>query len=167
MISEELERGFYLPPELWRRQCGRVQCCSSESRLSESRLGHIRAGFQAHHRRSRLHSMPTAAIVADIISLLNKHLNALISKGEPLLGFLDSWMYGNGFGGINDFTSRACSNPGRGTDGFSVQDRIASLVSTRSTFPDNAVLETRKIMPKLRCQYLKAQTYYLKQAISL
>jgi hypothetical protein len=52
--------------------------------------------------------------VAGIISLLNDYL---ISKGQPPLGFLNPWLYGEGRAGFKDITSG--SNPGCGTDGFS------------------------------------------------
>ncbi|KAH9000929.1 peptidase S8/S53 domain-containing protein [Lactarius hatsudake] len=53
-------------------------------------------------------------IVAGVISLLN---DWLISIGHPPLGFLNPWLYGRGFQGLNDITSG--SNPGCGLDGFS------------------------------------------------
>ncbi|KAF8263394.1 hypothetical protein EI94DRAFT_1741004 [Lactarius quietus] len=55
-----------------------------------------------------------APTVAGIISLLNDHL---ISKGKPLLGFLNPRLYGELLPGFNGITSG--SNPGCGTDGFS------------------------------------------------
>ncbi|KAF8267312.1 subtilisin-like protein [Lactarius quietus] len=55
-------------------------------------------------------STPT---VAGIISLLNDYL---ISKGQPPLGFLNPWLYGEGLASFNDITSG--SNPGCGTKGF-------------------------------------------------
>ncbi|KAH9055021.1 subtilisin-like protein [Lactarius vividus] len=56
-------------------------------------------------------STPT---VAGIISLLNDYL---ITNGRPPLGFLNIWLYDDGFAGLNDITYG--SNPGCGTDGFS------------------------------------------------
>ncbi|KAH9026301.1 peptidase S8/S53 domain-containing protein [Lactarius deliciosus] len=53
-------------------------------------------------------------IVAGVISLLN---DWLISIGRPPLGFLNPWLYGRGFQGLNDITSG--SNPGCNLDGFS------------------------------------------------
>ncbi|KAH9035784.1 subtilisin-like protein [Lactarius pseudohatsudake] len=55
-------------------------------------------------------STPTAA---GIISLLN---DFLISEGKNPLGFLNPWLYGGGFRGLNDI--RSGSNPGCNTDGF-------------------------------------------------
>ncbi|KAH9026300.1 peptidase S8/S53 domain-containing protein [Lactarius deliciosus] len=55
-----------------------------------------------------------APIVAGVISLLN---DWLISIGHAPLGFLNPWLYGRGFQGLNDITSG--SNPGCGLDGFS------------------------------------------------
>ncbi|KAH8984902.1 subtilisin-like protein [Lactarius akahatsu] len=55
-----------------------------------------------------------APIVAGVISLLN---DWLISIDEPPLGFLNPWLYGRGFHGLNDITEG--SNPGCGLDGFS------------------------------------------------
>ncbi|KAH8982702.1 subtilisin-like protein [Lactarius akahatsu] len=54
------------------------------------------------------------AVVAGIISLLN---DWLIMTGQEPLGFLNPWLYGRGFRGLNDITEG--SNPGCGTDGFS------------------------------------------------
>ncbi|KAH8987735.1 subtilisin-like protein [Lactarius hatsudake] len=62
-------------------------------------------------------SAPLAAnlqVVAGIISLLNDYQ---LSKGRPVLGFLNPWLYGTASQGFNDITSG--SNPGCGTDGFS------------------------------------------------
>ncbi|KAF8268737.1 peptidase S8/S53 domain-containing protein [Lactarius quietus] len=56
-------------------------------------------------------STPT---VAGIISLLNDYQ---LSKGRPALGFLNPWLYGDGFAGMRDIATG--SNPGCGTDGFS------------------------------------------------
>ncbi|KAH9026297.1 subtilisin-like protein [Lactarius deliciosus] len=53
-------------------------------------------------------------IVAGVISLLN---GWLISIGQPPLGFLNPWLYGRGFQGLNDITEG--SNPGCNLDGFS------------------------------------------------
>ncbi|KAH9015938.1 subtilisin-like protein [Lactarius deliciosus] len=53
-------------------------------------------------------------IVAGIISLLNDYL---ITGRRPPLGFLNIWLYQDGFVGLNDIISG--SNPGCGTDGFS------------------------------------------------
>ncbi|KAH8994722.1 subtilisin-like protein [Lactarius hatsudake] len=53
-------------------------------------------------------------VVAGIISLLN---DWLIMTGQEPLGFLNPWLYGRGFQGLNDITEG--SNPGCGTDGFS------------------------------------------------
>ncbi|KAF8257382.1 subtilisin-like protein [Lactarius quietus] len=55
-------------------------------------------------------STPTAA---SIISLLNDYR---IFKGEPPLGFLNPWLYGDGNVGFNDIKSG--SNPGCKTEGF-------------------------------------------------
>ena len=55
-----------------------------------------------------------AQAAASIISLLNDHL---LSTGRPSLGFLNPWLYGRGFAGLNDVTSG--SNPGCNTLGFS------------------------------------------------
>ncbi|KAH9062602.1 subtilisin-like protein [Lactarius deliciosus] len=48
-----------------------------------------------------------------IISLLN---DWLISTGQRLLGFLNPWLYGRGFRGLNDIAEG--SNPGCNLDGF-------------------------------------------------
>ncbi|KAI9462798.1 subtilisin-like protein [Lactarius psammicola] len=56
----------------------------------------------------------SAPTVAGIISLLNDYL---ISNGRNPLGFLNPWLYGVGFAGLNDITYG--SNPGCNTDGFS------------------------------------------------
>lgn len=53
-------------------------------------------------------------VVASIISLLN---DWQLSRGLNPLGFLNPWLYGTGFLGLNDITSGA--NPGCKTDGFS------------------------------------------------
>ncbi|KAH9059476.1 subtilisin-like protein [Lactarius deliciosus] len=53
-------------------------------------------------------------VVAGIISLLN---DWLISTGQRPLGFLNPWLYGRGFRGLNDITEG--SNPGCNLDGFS------------------------------------------------
>src|SRR6266702_208023 len=66
------------------------------------------------HPASSTQLTASAQIVAAIISLLNDYL---ISKGEPPLGFLNYWLYGDGLAGLNDITSG--SNPGCNTDGFS------------------------------------------------
>ncbi|KAH9025521.1 subtilisin-like protein [Lactarius pseudohatsudake] len=54
-----------------------------------------------------------APIVAGIISLLNDYR---ISRGRRPLGFLNPWLYGTAYAGLNDITSG--SNPGCNTDGF-------------------------------------------------
>ncbi|KAH9041354.1 subtilisin-like protein [Lactarius pseudohatsudake] len=56
----------------------------------------------------------SAPVVAGIISLLNDYQ---LSKGRPVLGFLNPWLYGTASQGFNDITSG--SNPGCDTDGFS------------------------------------------------
>ncbi|KAH9062451.1 subtilisin-like protein [Lactarius vividus] len=53
-------------------------------------------------------------VVAGIISLLN---DWLILTGQEPLGFLNPWLYGRGFRGLNDITEG--SNPGCNLDGFS------------------------------------------------
>ncbi|KAH9008580.1 subtilisin-like protein [Lactarius deliciosus] len=55
-----------------------------------------------------------APVVAGIISLLN---DWLISTGQRPLGFLNPWLYGRGFRGLNDIT--VGSNPSCNLDGFS------------------------------------------------
>ncbi|KAF9645510.1 subtilisin-like protein [Thelephora ganbajun] len=55
-------------------------------------------------------SSPTFAAV---VSLLN---DARITAGLPSLGFLNPWLYTEGFKGLNDIVSG--NNPGCGTDGF-------------------------------------------------
>jgi hypothetical protein len=52
--------------------------------------------------------------VAGIISLLNDYR---ITINEPPLGFLNTWLYGDGRRGLTDITSG--SNPGCNTDGSS------------------------------------------------
>lgn len=42
--------------------------------------------------------------------------DARISAGKPPLGFLNPWLYGKGYAGLNDITSG--NNPGCGTEGF-------------------------------------------------
>ncbi|KAF8266364.1 peptidase S8/S53 domain-containing protein [Lactarius quietus] len=54
-----------------------------------------------------------APTVGAIISLLNDYR---ISHGKPPLGFLNPWLYGSGFEGLNDITFG--SNPGCKTKGF-------------------------------------------------
>ncbi|KAH8985669.1 peptidase S8/S53 domain-containing protein [Lactarius akahatsu] len=56
-----------------------------------------------------------APVVPGIISLLN---DWLILTGREPLGFLNPWLYRRGFRGLVDITES--SNPGCGTDGFSV-----------------------------------------------
>ncbi len=51
---------------------------------------------------------------AAIISLLNDYL---LSRGNPPLGFLIPWLYGDDLAGLNDIISGF--NPGCDTDGFS------------------------------------------------
>ncbi|KAH9161794.1 subtilisin-like protein [Lactarius sanguifluus] len=53
-------------------------------------------------------------VVAGLISLLNDYQ---LSRGRPVLGFLNPWLYGSARQGFNDITSG--SNPGCDTDGFS------------------------------------------------
>jgi tripeptidyl-peptidase-1 len=70
--------------------------------------------------------------VAGIISLLNDYL---ISKGESPLGFLNPWLYGEFYSGLNDIKSG--SNPGCGTDGFPAiigWDPVRSSTSYPSIF---------------------------------
>ncbi|KAH9010242.1 peptidase S8/S53 domain-containing protein [Lactarius pseudohatsudake] len=55
----------------------------------------------------------SAPTVVGIISLPNDYHP---SKGEPALGFLNSWLYSFGLPGLNDITLG--SNPGCRTDGF-------------------------------------------------
>ena len=56
------------------------------------------------------HCVQTASA---IISLLNDYQ---ISEGRPPLGWLNPWLYGEGYLGFNDITEG--SNPGCGTEGF-------------------------------------------------
>jgi tripeptidyl-peptidase-1 len=48
-----------------------------------------------------------------VVSLLN---DARIAAGLPSLGFLNPWLYAEGFKGLNDIVNG--TNPGCGTDGF-------------------------------------------------
>jgi len=48
-----------------------------------------------------------------VVSLLN---DARIAAGLPSLGFLNPWLYAEGFKGLNDIVGG--NNPGCGTDGF-------------------------------------------------
>ena len=48
-----------------------------------------------------------------MVSLLN---DARIAAGLPSLGFLNPWLYSQGYKGLNDITSG--NNPGCGTQGF-------------------------------------------------
>ena len=71
--------------------------------------------------------------VAGVITLLN---DFLISKGEPPLGFLNLWLYSEGYEGFIDITLG--SNPGCDTSGFNAiegWDPVCSarLVSSFST----------------------------------
>ena len=50
---------------------------------------------------------------AAVVSLLN---DVRIAAGLPTLGFLNPWLYAEGFKGLNDIVNG--SNPGCGTDGF-------------------------------------------------
>ncbi|KAI9443522.1 hypothetical protein H4582DRAFT_1791459, partial [Lactarius indigo] len=60
--------------------------------------------------------------VASIISLLN---DFLLASDEAPLGFLNSWLYSQGFAAPNDITSG--SNPGFNTKGFSAVDGSNSV----------------------------------------
>jgi hypothetical protein len=42
--------------------------------------------------------------------------DARINAGKPPLGFLNPWLYGIGYAGLNDITLG--NNPGCGTEGF-------------------------------------------------
>ncbi|KAH9158670.1 peptidase S8/S53 domain-containing protein [Lactarius sanguifluus] len=66
------------------------------------------------HKCSDARASVSPPIVAGIISLLN---DWLISTGQAPLGFLNPWLYGRGFQGLNDITEG--SNPGCNLDGFS------------------------------------------------
>jgi len=48
------------------------------------------------------------------VALLNDYR---VASGKPPLGFLNPWLYGKGFAGLNDITQG--TNPGCDTDGFS------------------------------------------------
>ena len=48
-----------------------------------------------------------------MVSLLN---DVRIAAGLPSLGFLNPWLYTNGFNGLNDIVGG--NNPGCGTEGF-------------------------------------------------
>ena len=65
--------------------------------------------------------------VAGIISLLNDYR---ISKGDPPLGFLNTWLYGRGRDGLQDIKDG--SNPGCDTLGFPAMEGWGSC-SSRQT----------------------------------
>ena len=66
---------------------------------------------------------------ASIISLLNDYL---LSTGRPPLGFLNPWLYGRGFAGLNDIIYG--SNPGCGTVGFPATPGWDPVRPTRLVF---------------------------------
>lgn len=58
----------------------------------------------------------SAPIFAGVIALVN---DFLISQGRPTLGFMNPWLYSEGFQGMTDIVSG--NSAGCGTDGFPAQ----------------------------------------------
>jgi len=59
---------------------------------------------------------------ASIISMVN---DARINAGKPVLGFLNPWLYSEGYTALNDITTG--NNPGCGTEGFNVSALLLRL----------------------------------------
>ena len=68
-------------------------------------------------------------VVAGVISLVN---DFLISNDRAPLGFLNPWLYGSGFRGLNDITDGW--NPGCKTDGFYAMEGWDPVSSTKPAF---------------------------------
>jgi hypothetical protein len=81
--------------------------------------------FSRRRHPLRTQLTTSAQTVAGIISLLNDYL---ISKGAPVLGFLNPWIYSEGLPSFTDITSG--SNSGCGTEGF---DAIVGWDPVRSS----------------------------------
>lgn len=66
---------------------------------------------------------------ASIIAMVN---DARMNEGKPGLGFLNPWLYSEGYTALNDITTG--NNPGCGTEGFNVSASFLRLLLAAESF---------------------------------